>query len=405
MIANITTGNNVHQMVMYNANKLYDKNEDKKAQYLGSQNISSNITKDIIQAIVNRNNRNVSVEEPNIHVSLNFPAGELIDNNKMILIANRYMELMNYGDQPYAIYRHYDRNHPHIHIVSTQIDLAGKKISDSHIFRRSVSNSRKIEKEFNLISAIKSKKKIELDVNNNKGVIDYINISLRNILFKKPINYNQLDKELLSLGIKRVEKEGGHYFQLDEVYSTEFKENSNIYKVSDLDLLYNNDFFQNEFKKNNNEKNYFRKQVQAKIYSLTSNIKEPIKLEELQTLFNKKGLRLIPDTIKYGENINRINKLFIVDVNSGITYSASDLNIRTKSFLNKYVIVDDHNLNPEDQEVHSIGSEGNPYYEDPSLFDFSNILLSGVIDLMSKITANDDENILLKNKRKKRRKK
>lgn len=37
------------------------------------------------------------------------------------------MEEMGYKDQPYAIYRHFDKEHPHVHIVSSQINSERKK--------------------------------------------------------------------------------------------------------------------------------------------------------------------------------------------------------------------------------------------------------------------------------------
>ncbi|KRT15913.1 hypothetical protein ASU31_10400 [Pedobacter ginsenosidimutans] len=64
-----------------------------------------------------------------LHISLNFESKEQISNDKMQQIAKDYMARVGFGEQPLLIYRHLDAGHPHCHIVTTNIDAVGKRIS------------------------------------------------------------------------------------------------------------------------------------------------------------------------------------------------------------------------------------------------------------------------------------
>lgn len=89
-----------------------------------------------------------------LHVSLNFDSSEKLGNDKLIEIANAYMEKIGFGEQPYLIYRHYDAGHPHAHIVSINIRSDGSRISLHNIGRNQSEKARKeIEIDFGLVKA------------------------------------------------------------------------------------------------------------------------------------------------------------------------------------------------------------------------------------------------------------
>jgi uncharacterized protein YijF (DUF1287 family) len=60
---------------------------------------------------------------------LNFGIGEQIRKEKLVQIAAMYMEKIGFENQPYLVYQHLDAGHPHIHIVSTNIQEGEKRIS------------------------------------------------------------------------------------------------------------------------------------------------------------------------------------------------------------------------------------------------------------------------------------
>jgi hypothetical protein len=84
------------------------------------------------------------------HISVSFSDQDVVDRTQQLKIAERYLEGMGYGDAPRLIYEHHDTTHRHFHIVTSTIDLNGKKIA---VFKDHVRNqelSRQIEKEFGL---------------------------------------------------------------------------------------------------------------------------------------------------------------------------------------------------------------------------------------------------------------
>ena len=75
------------------------------------------------------------------------------------------MDQIGFSDQPYLVYRHDDAGHPHIHIVSTNIQANGNRISMHNMGRNQSERARKaIEVEFGLVKAEdrKNKKASEL---------------------------------------------------------------------------------------------------------------------------------------------------------------------------------------------------------------------------------------------------
>ncbi len=89
-----------------------------------------------------------------LHVSLNFDPTEQLINDKLKAIAENYMQGIGFGNQPFLVYQHNDAAHPHIHIVSTNIQKDGKRISIHNLGRVQSEGARKeIEISFGLIKA------------------------------------------------------------------------------------------------------------------------------------------------------------------------------------------------------------------------------------------------------------
>lgn len=69
-------------------------------------------------------------------------------------IAKVYMQKIGFGEQPYLVYQHYDAGHPHIHLVTTNIQANGKRIDLHHLgIRKSEPARKEIEKTFGLVVA------------------------------------------------------------------------------------------------------------------------------------------------------------------------------------------------------------------------------------------------------------
>ena len=89
-----------------------------------------------------------------LHVSLNFDVGENLDKEKLQKIVNEYMDTIGFGKQPFLVYEHRDAAHQHVHIVTTNIQRDGKRISLHNLGRVQSEKARKeIEIQFNLVKA------------------------------------------------------------------------------------------------------------------------------------------------------------------------------------------------------------------------------------------------------------
>jgi len=89
-----------------------------------------------------------------LHAKVSFDPSEKLSNETLSQIAQKYMEGIGFGDQPFLVYRHNDTNVPHMHIVSTMITREGKRIRDYKIGEKLSDPTREaIEKEFGLVRA------------------------------------------------------------------------------------------------------------------------------------------------------------------------------------------------------------------------------------------------------------
>ena len=98
---------------------------------------------------------NRKTEKPILHISLNPDPKDCVTEEQFIKLAERYMQRMGFGDQPYIVYRHNDIGREHLHIVSVRVDETGRAISDSYEHERSMKVCRELEQQFGLTPATK----------------------------------------------------------------------------------------------------------------------------------------------------------------------------------------------------------------------------------------------------------
>lgn len=105
-----------------------------------------------------------------LHISLNFDPSERLGKENLTAIANCYMSKIGFGDQPYLVYQHFDAGHPHIHIVTTNIEADGKRINTYNIGRNQSEKARKeIEQEFRLLKASRK-------IQTQQGLTEAVNV-------------------------------------------------------------------------------------------------------------------------------------------------------------------------------------------------------------------------------------
>jgi hypothetical protein len=104
----------------------------------------------------------IRVLRPNLakyfyHTSVNFPPHENLKDEQMVTIAKDYLEAMGFDQHQYAIFRHFDADHPHIHILVNRIGYDGSVVSDSQDYKRSEAVLRRLEKQHGLTEVISSR--------------------------------------------------------------------------------------------------------------------------------------------------------------------------------------------------------------------------------------------------------
>jgi hypothetical protein len=97
--------------------------------------------------------KNFRTEKPVIHISLNPDPKDTLTDELLVEIAEKYMERMGWGRQPYIVFKHSDIEREHIHIVSVQVGRDGKKIKDTKRNERSVAITEELEREYGLYPA------------------------------------------------------------------------------------------------------------------------------------------------------------------------------------------------------------------------------------------------------------
>lgn len=154
MVARINTGKSIKKALNYNEKKL----QQKEAVCIHVNNFLKDVVAmnfyDKLKTFEKYTSLNDQAKTNTVHISLNFDPSEKLSNEKLTAIADDYMTRIGFAKQPYLVYRHHDAGHPHIHILSTNIQKDGARISMHNLGRNQSETARKaIEIEFNLVKA------------------------------------------------------------------------------------------------------------------------------------------------------------------------------------------------------------------------------------------------------------
>jgi hypothetical protein len=144
------------------------------------------------------------------HTSLNFPPDENLGDEQMNMIANEYLNNMGFDQHQYVIFRHFDADHPHLHILVNRIGYDGKVVSDSKDYQRSEQVLRRLEKQHGLTEVISSRQAQERAMTKNElemmkrtdepSAKMKLQVIIKNVLSQKP-DAEQFIKQLELQGI------------------------------------------------------------------------------------------------------------------------------------------------------------------------------------------------------------
>lgn len=142
----------------------YILDQKKGAELLESEGLRLKNKDTIIESFRQQAELNGRVSKSVYHISLSFSAKdkELLSNELMTDIAKQYMSQMNIIDTQFLIARHFDKEHPHIHLVINRVDYQGKTISERNDRIRSEKICKELTRKHGLYFA-KGKEQVKVN--------------------------------------------------------------------------------------------------------------------------------------------------------------------------------------------------------------------------------------------------
>jgi len=227
MMAKIVKGSDFKGVVEY----ILDKNKGTQLVMYEGLFIENNET--IAMSFNAQSRMNDKVTKPVGHIALNFSKEDepRLTNRLMAGIALEYMERMGIRNTQFFIARHFDKEHPHVHIAFNRIDNNGNTISDRNERLRSTRICKELTQKFGLHMA-NGKDNVKRERLKEPDRTKY---ELYDIL-KKEVgrcgNWNVLVANMKRQG---VEVHFKHKGQTDEIQGVVFTKNGYHFNGSKLD--------------------------------------------------------------------------------------------------------------------------------------------------------------------------
>jgi hypothetical protein len=226
MLSKVYSGHSFYHACRYIVNK-------QEAQVLACEGVRGHDFKVMSDDFIMQQQLRPQKEKACFHCSLSFYPGEKLSDDKMVKIAKEYLEKMKIVDTQYAITKHTDRKHVHLHVVANMVDNSGKAISDSYLGFRGKRISQRLTQQHKLVPAVKK----NLELTNYEA----LHISEANkykvyeaILQALPQcrTLDELEKKLKPQGIEMKFKYKG---QTEEKQGVSFKMGEYVFKGSKVD--------------------------------------------------------------------------------------------------------------------------------------------------------------------------
>lgn len=227
MMAKIVKGSDFKGVVDY----ILDKG--KNAQVVAYDGLFMENKETIAMSFNAQSLMNGNVAKPVGHIALSFSKEDepRLTNCVMGGIALEYMERMGIKDTQFFIARHFDKEHPHVHIAFNRIDNNGNTISDRHERLRST----RICKELTLIYGLHMANGKENVKRNRLKEPDKTKYELYDILKTEVGICGNWGVLVANLKRQGVEVHFSHRGQTDEIQDVVFTKNGYHFNGSKVD--------------------------------------------------------------------------------------------------------------------------------------------------------------------------
>lgn len=144
-----------------------------------------------------------SLSKAVFHGILSFYPGEKVEDDTMAEIAKNYLQEMNIIDTQFAIVKHTDKNHAHLHIIANLVNNDGHTIKDNWIGLKGKKIAQSLTKKYGLKEAVsKNLSLTNLEALNEKEANRYIIYQAILELLPKSKNLDDLKSKLPNKTLK-----------------------------------------------------------------------------------------------------------------------------------------------------------------------------------------------------------
>ncbi|GHT35867.1 mobilization protein [Bacteroidia bacterium] len=244
MVAKIIKGKGFKGVINYVLDKA------KQTELIAAEGVRLKSRESIIRNFITQAGLNPKVSKTVSHISLDFSAqdSDKLTNAKMGQIAKEYMTKMGITNTQYIIGRHYDKEHPHIHIVFNRINNEGKTISDRNDRYRSEKICKELTEKYGLYFA-QGKENVKQHRLKEPDKTKYEIFDTLKATIPKCKNWAELKKELQKQDIAISFKYKGN---TDEVQGVMFQKNRYTFNGSKIDRQFS--YSKIDFQLKQNEK-------------------------------------------------------------------------------------------------------------------------------------------------------
>lgn len=229
-MAKITKGSDFKGVVDY----ILDK--DKGTQIVAFDGLFMENKDTIAMSFNVQRQMNSKVSKPVGHIALSFSKEDepRLTNRIMAGIALEYMERMGIRDTQFFIARHFDKEHPHVHIAFNRIDNNGNTISDRNERLRSTRICKELTKKYGLHIA-NGKENVKRERLKEPDRTKYELYDILKTEVGRCGNWNALAANLKRQGVEVHFKHKGH---MDEVQGVVFTKNGYHFNGSKVDRCF-----------------------------------------------------------------------------------------------------------------------------------------------------------------------
>lgn len=227
MISKVFPGHHFYHAVRYVCK------EEKKPEILITEGVRSHDYKLMAQDFINQHELRPTKKQACFHSVLSFHPEENPGNDTLVEIAKKYLEGIGITNTQYAIVKHTDKAHLHLHVIANMVNNDGKSIRDNWIALKGKKVAQQLTQEYKLIQALRK----DLTLTNLEALSEseankykvYIAIS-ENLPLSQTME--ELEKRLQKLGIEMQYKYKG---QTSEKQGVSFKIGNDCFKGSKVD--------------------------------------------------------------------------------------------------------------------------------------------------------------------------